>query len=237
MDVDNQPLAGDSLWRNLQAVTMRGGGYAVIAEAALVIRNGQIAWIGPEAELPSVEVDETRDFGGHWLTPGLVDCHTHLVFGGDRIREFEQRLEGISYSEIARQGGGIASSVRETRKADFDTLLASAKARARLLLREGVTTLEIKSGYGLEVAKTADVSADDIVTHDAHLQDPAYAFALSRLSEQNLDHMVMGIFRQVSMPTYDDAARQQLVTARESRAHDMEALQTLLRGKDTWTVD
>ena len=95
----------------------------------------------------------------------------------------------------------------------------------------------VKSGYGLEVAKTADVSADDIVTHDAHLQDPAYAFALSRLSEQNLDHMVMGIFRQVSMPTYDDAARQQLVTARESRAHDMEALQTLLRGKDTWTVD
>lgn len=151
MDVDNQPLAGDSLWRNLQAVTMRGGGYAVIAEAALVIRNGQIAWIGPEAELPSVEVDETRDFGGHWLTPGLVDCHTHLVFGGDRIREFEQRLEGISYSEIARQGGGIASSVRETRKADFDTLLASAKARARLLLREGVTTLEIKSGYGLDL--------------------------------------------------------------------------------------
>ncbi|MCV7154444.1 2-oxoacid:ferredoxin oxidoreductase subunit beta [Mycolicibacterium pyrenivorans] len=95
----------------------------------------------------------------------------------------------------------------------------------------------VKSGYGLEVAKTADVSADQIVVHDAQLEDPAYAFALSRLSEQNLDHMVMGIFRQVSKPTYDDAARQQLVAAREAKAHDAEALQSLLRGKDTWVVD
>lgn len=152
MDVDNQPVAGDSLWRNLQAVTMRDGGYAVIENAALVIRDGHIAWIGLEAELPPVEVDETRDLGGRWLTPGLIDCHTHLVFGGDRSREFEKRLEGVSYSEIARQGGGIVSSVRATREADFDALLASAEARARLLLREGVTTLEIKSGYGLDLA-------------------------------------------------------------------------------------
>ncbi|WP_110650096.1 imidazolonepropionase [Salinicola peritrichatus] len=151
MDVDNQPLAGDSLWRNLQAVTMRGGGYAVIDEAALVIRDGHIAWIGPEAELPPVKVSETRDLGGRWLTPGLIDCHTHLVFGGDRSREFEQRLEGVSYSEIARQGGGIVSSVRATRETDFETLYASAEARARVLLAEGVTTLEIKSGYGLDL--------------------------------------------------------------------------------------
>lgn len=95
----------------------------------------------------------------------------------------------------------------------------------------------IKSGYGLEVAKTADVSADEIVVHNAQIDDPAYAFALSRLSEQNLEHMVMGIFRQVSRPTYDDAARQQLVTAREAKPHDTTALQSLLRGKDTWTVD
>jgi len=95
----------------------------------------------------------------------------------------------------------------------------------------------VKSGFGLEVAKTADISADQIVIHDAQLEDPAYAFALSRLSEQNLDHMVMGIFRQVSKPTYDDAARQQLTAAREAKAHDTAALQTLLRGKDTWTVD
>jgi len=95
----------------------------------------------------------------------------------------------------------------------------------------------VKSGYGLEVAKTADVSADEIVVHDAQLQDPAYAFALSRLSEQNLDHMVMGIFRQVSKPTYDDAARQQVASARDAKPHDTAALQSLLRGKDTWTVD
>jgi 2-oxoglutarate ferredoxin oxidoreductase subunit beta len=95
----------------------------------------------------------------------------------------------------------------------------------------------VKSGFGLEVAKTADVSADEIVVHNAQIDDPAYAFALSRLSEQNLEHMVMGIFRQVSKPTYDDAARHQVASAREAKAHDTEALQSLLRGKDTWTVD
>ena len=95
----------------------------------------------------------------------------------------------------------------------------------------------VKSGYGLEVAKTADVAAEQIVVHNAEVEDPAYAFALSRLSEQNLDHMVMGIFRKVSKPTYDDAARQQVADAREAKAHDTAALQALLRGKDTWTVD
>jgi 2-oxoglutarate ferredoxin oxidoreductase subunit beta len=95
----------------------------------------------------------------------------------------------------------------------------------------------VKSGYGLEVAKTADVSADEIVVHNATVEDSAYAFALSRLSEQNLEHMVMGIFRQVSKPTYDDAARTQVVSAREAKSHDTAALQSLLRGKDTWTVD
>ncbi len=95
----------------------------------------------------------------------------------------------------------------------------------------------VKSGFGLEVAKTADVAADAIVVHDAHIDDPAYAFALSRLSEQNLEHMVMGIFRQISKPTYDDAARQQVAAARDAKPHDTAALQSLLRGKDTWTVD
>ena len=95
----------------------------------------------------------------------------------------------------------------------------------------------VKSGYGLEVAKTADVSADEIVVHNAQVEDPAYAFALSRLSEQNLEHTVMGIFRQVSRPTYDDAARQQVVSAKDAKPHDTAALQSLLRGRDTWTVD
>jgi 2-oxoglutarate ferredoxin oxidoreductase subunit beta len=95
----------------------------------------------------------------------------------------------------------------------------------------------VKSGYGLEVAKTADVSADQIVVHNAQIDDPAYAFALSRLSDQNLEHMVMGIFRQVNKPTYDDAARNQVASAREAKPYDTTALQSLLRGKDTWTVD
>jgi 2-oxoglutarate/2-oxoacid ferredoxin oxidoreductase subunit beta len=95
----------------------------------------------------------------------------------------------------------------------------------------------VRSGFGLEVAKTADVSVDEIVVHDAQVEDPAYAYALSRLAEQNLEHMVMGIFRQVSRPTYDDAARQQLSSAKDAKAHDTAALQSLLRGKDTWTVD
>jgi 2-oxoglutarate ferredoxin oxidoreductase subunit beta len=94
-----------------------------------------------------------------------------------------------------------------------------------------------KSGYGLEIGKTADVDPSDIVVHNAQLDDPAYAFALSRLSEQNLEHTVMGIFRSVNRPTYDDEARQQISSARESKAHDTAALQSLLRGKDTWTVD
>ena len=95
----------------------------------------------------------------------------------------------------------------------------------------------VKSGYGLEVAKTPDVPADDIVVHNAQLDDPAYAFALSRLSEQNLEHTVMGIFRQVNRPTYDEMARDQVTSAMDSKPHDTAALQSLLRGKDTWTVD
>jgi 2-oxoglutarate ferredoxin oxidoreductase subunit beta len=95
----------------------------------------------------------------------------------------------------------------------------------------------VRSGFGLEVAKTADVTVDEIVTHDATLEDPAYAFALSRLSDQNLDHTVMGIFRQVRRATYDDAARAQVRSAVESTPHDTTALQSLLRGRDTWTVN
>ncbi|MGP9765490.1 imidazolonepropionase [Halomonas sp. AOP13-D3-9] len=140
------------LWHHCHAVTLEGGQYAIVRDAALIIEAGRIAWIGTEAQLDSdAAFDEVRDLGGRWLTPGLIDCHTHLVFGGDRSNEFEQRLEGVSYSEIAKQGGGIVSSVRATREASFDELLASAEKRAKVLLREGVTTLEVKSGYGLDL--------------------------------------------------------------------------------------
>ena len=139
-------------WQHCHAASMAGGRYSIIEDAALVTEGAHIAWIGPRAELPAGDYGETVDLGGAWLTPGLIDCHTHLVFGGDRSAEFEQRLEGVSYAEIAAAGGGIASTVRATREASEGELLTGALLRARQLLREGVTTLEVKSGYGLSLA-------------------------------------------------------------------------------------
>ncbi len=129
------------------------GGYGLIARGAVVISGDRIVWVGPEADLPGAYAHASRhDLGGRLLTPGLIDCHTHIVFGGDRAREFEMRLEGASYEEIARAGGGIVSSVSATRAADEGALLAAALKRVDHLLAEGVTTLEIKSGYGLDIA-------------------------------------------------------------------------------------
>ncbi len=126
-------------------------GYGLRADAALLVEDGRIAWLGARADCP-VDADvERRDFGGRLLTPGLVDCHTHLVYAGDRASEFEQRLEGASYAEIAAAGGGILSTVRATRAASETELLAAAQQRLRALVAEGVTTVEIKSGYGLDV--------------------------------------------------------------------------------------
>ncbi|HEY4560923.1 MAG TPA: imidazolonepropionase, partial [Lysobacter sp.] len=126
-------------------------GYGEIADAALAWRDGVIAFAGPRAQLPGDPAslaDEVVEATG-WITPGLVDCHTHLVFAGDRAREFELRLEGASYEAIARAGGGILSTVRATREADEAGLLRQSLPRARALVADGATTLEIKSGYGL----------------------------------------------------------------------------------------
>jgi len=131
---------------------MANGRYSAIEDAAIVTSAGLIEWIGPRAELAPVEADRTVDLGGAWVTPGLIDCHTHAVFGGNRSGEFEQRLQGVSYAEIAAQGGGIASTVRATRAASEDELFASARQRVQALMRDGVTTLEVKSGYGLDLA-------------------------------------------------------------------------------------
>lgn len=127
-------------------------GYGEIADAALAWRDGRIAWLGPRADLPGAPADlaETVIQAQGWITPGLIDCHTHLVFAGDRAREFELRLKGASYEEIARAGGGIVSSVRATRAADEAELLRQSLPRARALLGDGATSLEIKSGYGLD---------------------------------------------------------------------------------------
>ncbi|WP_430309103.1 imidazolonepropionase [Pseudomonas sp. PONIH3] len=140
-----------TLWQHCHAATMAEGRYSITEDAAIVTSAGLIEWIGPRDEVPPVAADRIVDLGGAWVTPGLIDCHTHAVFGGNRSGEFEQRLQGVSYAEIAAQGGGIASTVRATRAASEDELLVSARQRVQTLMRDGVTTIEIKSGYGLDL--------------------------------------------------------------------------------------
>ncbi|MFT7005989.1 MAG: imidazolonepropionase [Colwellia sp.] len=144
-----------TLWLNINLATMTevARGYGEITCAALVIGDGKIVWLGKEADLPEYEKSavEIIDGQGKWLTPGLIDCHTHLVYGGNRANEFEMRLQGKSYQEIAQAGGGIISTVKATRAATEAALLASALPRLTALHQEGVTTVEIKSGYGLDL--------------------------------------------------------------------------------------
>jgi imidazolonepropionase len=142
----------DSLWLGADIVTMRDGRYNLIADGALAVDKGELIWVGPRSACPAFVARKQHEFSGGIITPGLVDCHTHLVFGGDRSQEFEQRLNGVSYAEIAAQGGGILSTVRATRAATQQELVASARWRLDRLLAEGVTTVEIKSGYGLDEA-------------------------------------------------------------------------------------
>ena len=140
----------DSLWLGADLVTMRDGRYHIISDGALAVEAGKLIWVGPRAEMPAFRPRHQHRFDGGILTPGLIDCHTHLVFGGDRSAEFEQRLNGVSYADIAAQGGGILSTVHATREASEEQLVASARWRLQRLLAEGVTTVEIKSGYGLD---------------------------------------------------------------------------------------
>lgn len=139
----------DTLWRNARLATMAGAG--AIEDGVLAAEHGRIIYVGAAADAPGLEAERTIDCEGRWITPGLIDCHTHLVFAGDRAGEFEQRLAGASYEEIARAGGGILSTVRSTRDASVGELIATALPRLDALLAEGVTTVEVKSGYGLEL--------------------------------------------------------------------------------------
>jgi imidazolonepropionase len=142
----------DDLWTGVHLACMTGvHGYGEIADGALALRAGRIAWVGPRRELPpGVRAERHHDGGGRWVTPALIDCHTHLVFAGDRAAEFEARLGGASYEEIARGGGGILSTVRATRAASEEELVAQSAPRLAALSAEGVATVEIKSGYGLD---------------------------------------------------------------------------------------
>lgn len=141
------------IYTNATLATMQSGApaYGLLANAAVVIDGSDVAWCGPAADVPGeFEAMPAADVGGRLLTPGLIDAHTHLVYAGNRADEFEQRLNGASYAEIARRGGGILRTVAATRRAGVTELVASALPRVDALLAEGVTTIEIKSGYGLE---------------------------------------------------------------------------------------
>ena len=147
-------LTADRLWHNCRIATLAPdrSGLGRIDDGAIALKDGRIVYAGPANMAPAHLRAEARiDCGRRWITPGLIDCHTHLVFGGNRAREFEQRLAGASYEEIARAGGGINSTVAKTRAASEDELVASALPRLDALIAEGVTTIEVKSGYGLEL--------------------------------------------------------------------------------------
>lgn len=143
----------DALLLNASLATLDGDGYGAIDDGALAWKDGALTFVGSRSALPDAPdalAHETIDAGGAWVTPGLIDCHTHLAFADDRAHEFELRLQGASYEAIARAGGGILSSVRAVRAASEAEILAETLIRARALLRDGATTLEIKSGYGLD---------------------------------------------------------------------------------------
>lgn len=144
------------IWRNVRLATLNTGlsGLGIIESGALAASNGRIVYAGPEADLPAdlLARSEIIDCGNRWMTPGLIDCHTHLVHAGTRAKEFQMRLAGATYEEVARAGGGIVSSVRQVRGASEEDLLAETLPRLDALIAEGVTTVEVKSGYGLTVA-------------------------------------------------------------------------------------
>jgi len=154
-----RPAACDRLWRNAQLATLNPAlpGLGLIENGVIAVQDGRILYAGDEANLPfPIEnAAEIIDCEGRWITPGLIDCHTHLVHAGDRANEFEMRLAGSTYEEVARAGGGIVSSVRSLREASEDDLVAQTLPRLDALIAEGVTTVEVKSGYGLDLENEA----------------------------------------------------------------------------------
>ncbi len=156
MTLGNSPY---HVWRDARLLTMAVDrpGLGIVEHGAVAAREGRIVFAGPQADLPQALRDPAfaTDCAGRWITPGLIDCHTHLVYAGNRAGEFEQRLAGATYEDIARAGGGIFSTVTATRAADADELVRQTLPRLRALMAEGVTTVEIKSGYGLDLATEA----------------------------------------------------------------------------------
>jgi imidazolonepropionase len=148
----------DRIWRNARLATLspEQPGLGIVEDGLIACSDGVIQFAGPAAEAPAdIDANRATDCEGRWITPGLIDCHTHLVYGGDRAHEFEIRLAGATYEEVARAGGGIVSTMKATRAASEDELIASALPRLDALIAEGVTTVEIKSGYGLSLRDEA----------------------------------------------------------------------------------
>lgn len=145
----------DRIWQNARLATLTGAGLGVVEDGFVASKDGRIVYAGPRSGAPQLDAAEAVSCDGRWITPGLIDCHTHLVHAGDRAREFEMRLAGASYEKIARAGGGIVSTVKATRAASEQELIAASLPRLDALLAEGVTTIEIKSGYGLSLEHEA----------------------------------------------------------------------------------
>ena len=195
----------DLLLRHVNLATMEGNAtdpYGSMQDGALAVADGRITWLGKEAEIPA-DLDAEREIDGEgaWLTPGLIDCHTHLIYAGNRADEFERRLNGESYAAIARSGGGIQATVAATRAADEATLYAQSRKRLQTMLAEGITTVEIKSGYGLELTSerkmlrvARQLSAQGVAVHTsflgAHAVPPEYAGRSDQYLDSVIDEML-----------------------------------------------
>ena len=229
----------DLLITDARIATMRSGAapYGTLESGALAIRDGAIAWLGPMSELPSAYDAPVRSLEGRWLTPALIDCHTHLVFAGNRAEEFAMRKAGASYEDIARAGGGIMSTVRSTRSAADDELAAAARARLELLRREGCATVEIKSGYGLdaenemrllEVARRLGAECDITVATTflgAHACPPDYRDDKDRYIDRVCEEMLPAIAK-ANLADAVDAYCESIAFSTEQVARVFSAAQT-----------
>jgi imidazolonepropionase len=225
-------VAWDRVWTGVDLATMEGDGLGHVADAALAIRDGKIAWVGSRTALDAAPWSATKVTAepGLWITPGLVECHTHLVHAGDRSNEFAARLRGATYEEIARAGGGIVSTMRATRQASEEELFAQSAPRAHAPASEGVTTLEIKSGYGLEldselkmlrVAKRLGEHLGITVVKTflgAHALPPEFAGRQAAYVQHVCDDMLPAIARERLADAVDVFCERIAFTQEETRA-------------------